>query len=107
MHVRPWPTRSPFSGVGSCQTALKRTLKFTAWGTFRIHRGILHSAIIVNRPLPQTVAIFLTSAQCRYSPGNDRSLASPKTQEIMIGSCFLQIFSKLYFLELSENLRRI
>jgi hypothetical protein len=63
--------------------------------------------IIVNRPLLQTVAICLTSARCGDRAANDRRLTSQKASKNVIGSCFVQILGKLYFLQLSENLRRI
>jgi hypothetical protein len=62
---------------------------------------------MVNCPLLQTVAIFLTPAR-RADPLEDSgSLASGKTLENMIRSSFVQILSKLYFVQLSENLNRI
>jgi hypothetical protein len=51
---------------------------------------------------------YFLDACRRADPLEDSgSLASRETSENMIRSSFVQILSKLYFVQLSENLRRI
>jgi hypothetical protein len=62
---------------------------------------------MVNRSLPRTAAICLTSAGVAEVPANRGSFAIAKTLQKPGSRAFAQILGKLYFLQLNENLRRI
>jgi hypothetical protein len=62
---------------------------------------------MVNRSLPQTVAISLTAMGIAKVPANRGSFAIAKLLQKPVPRAFAQILGKLYFLQLGENLRRI
>jgi hypothetical protein len=62
---------------------------------------------MVNRSLPRTVAICLTFRAVAEVPANRGSFAFAKTLQKPVSRAFVQILGKLYFVQLSENLRRI
>jgi hypothetical protein len=62
---------------------------------------------MVNRSLPQKVAICLTLSGVAEVPANRRSFAFAKTLQKPASRAFAQILGKLYFVQLDENLRRI
>jgi hypothetical protein len=63
--------------------------------------------IMVNRPLPRTVAICLTLTGIAEVPANRGSFAFAKTLQKPASRAFAQILGKLHFVQLGENLRRI
>jgi len=71
------------------------------------HCRMTDSAIMVNRSLPQTVAICLTLTGTAEVPANRGSFAFAKTLQKAASRAFAQILGKLYFVQLDENLRRI
>jgi hypothetical protein len=69
--------------------------------------GALDSAVMVNAPLPETVATSLMPAGNADNPAKRGNSGTPETSQKAPSPTFAQILGKLYFLQLIENLKRI